>query len=241
MNRIAVFDIDGTLFRWQLYHELVFELKTRGHFSDSEARDLDMALVSWQGRHLSWRAYEAKIIDAIEQNITQIAPTELEAAARIVVERSGHKIYNYTGKLLRSLKEQGYHIVAVSASQQEIAEQFSARYDFDDCIAAVWERDGDNYTGRKSREIHGRKDSVVREYIAEHPEFTLDGCVAVGDSDGDISLLEMVDTPIAFNPSEELLKAARTHGWQIVIERKNIAYTLGPHDGSYLLETTDSF
>lgn len=241
MKRIAVFDIDGTLFRWQLYHELVFELKGLGHFSDSEALGLDTALTSWQGRRISWRDYETKVIHAIEDNIVRITPEVLEAAARSVVERSGHKIYNYTAKLLRELQTQGYFTIAISASQQEIAEQFAARYDFDDCIAAVWEREKGSYTGRKSRVIYGRKDEIIREYVTEHPEFTLDGCVAVGDSDGDISLLQMVDTPIAFNPSEELLAAATANKWQVVIERKNIAYTLGPHDGSYLLETTDSF
>ena len=241
MKKVAVFDIDGTLFRWQLYHELVFELKSLGHFSTDETQGLDDAFVLWQGRRISWHDYEAKVIHAIEANIVRIAPEALESAARSVVERSGHKIYNYTAKLLHSLQADGYFTIAISASQQEIAEQFAARYGFDECIAALWERQDGRYTGRKAREIFGRKDAIVREYIAEHPELTLEDCVAVGDSDGDISLLQLASTAIAFNPSAELLDQAVEHGWQVVIERKNIAYTLGPHDGSYILETTDRF
>lgn len=241
MRQIAVFDIDGTLFRWQLYHELVFELKELGHFSENEALGLDTALTSWQARRISWRDYESKVIRAIEDNIANITPETLESAARAVVERSGHKIYNYTAKLLRQLQSEGYYTIAISASQQEIAEQFAQRYDFDDCIAAVWERHNGSYTGQKSRDIFGRKNEIIRDYAQEHPDLTLDGLVAIGDSDGDVSLLQMAARPIAFNPSEELLDTAMTNGWSVVIERKNIAYSLEPHDGSYVLEATDRF
>lgn len=241
MKRLALFDIDGTLFRWQLYHELVFELKGSGHFSDSESSALDDALISWQAKHISWRDYELLVIHTIEHRIREIVPSELEQAARAVVERSGHKIYGYTASLLRQLRQDGYHTVAISASQQEIAEQFASRYEFDDCIAVVYERDNGVYTGRKSRIIHGRKDEIVREYLAEHPDLTLEDSIAIGDSDGDISMLELVEKPIAFNPSEVLLDTAMEHGWSIVIERKNIAYTLEPDNGHVLLAKTDRF
>jgi FMN phosphatase YigB (HAD superfamily) len=32
-KKLAIFDIDGTLFRWQLYHELIYRLKDQGYFS----------------------------------------------------------------------------------------------------------------------------------------------------------------------------------------------------------------
>ena len=240
MKKIAVFDIDGTLFRWQLYHELVFELKKLGYFT-GEALDLDAALTSWQGRQISWSEYETKVVHAIEHNIATIAPDVLETAAKNVVEASGHKIYNYTAKLLRSLQAEGYFTIAISGSQHEIAEQFATRYGFDECIGSLWERRDGTYTGHLSREVVGRKDQIIRDYVADHPELSLDGMVAVGDSHGDISLLKMAEQAIAFNPSQELLDEAMNRGWRIVVERKNIAYILESHDGSYLLETPVRF
>lgn len=240
-KKLAVFDIDGTLFRWQLYHELVFELKDQGFFTDNEALSLDSALTNWQGKKVSWREYEMLVIHTIHAHLDHINPAELEAAAKIVVDRSGHKIYNYTAKLLRTLHDDGYHTLALSASQQEIAEQFAARYEFDDCIAAVYERSDGKYTGTQSRIVHGRKDEVIREYLANHSDLTLEGSIAVGDSDGDITMLQMVDQPIAFNPSEELLQLALASKWRVVIERKNIAYTLEDNNGSVVLAKTDAF
>lgn len=241
MKKLGLFDIDGTLFRWQLYHELVFELKTRGYFSVSEAKALDDALISWQAKHTSWKDYELLVIHTIERHIQEISPWELERAARDVVDHSGHKIYGFTAKLLELLRDAGYHTVAISASQQEIAEQFAAKYGFDDCIAATYERQNGSYTGNKTRVIHGRKDEIVRQYLADNPEITLDESVAIGDSDGDIGMLELVEQPIAFNPSEDLLETAMDRGWKIVIERKNIAYTLESKDGHVVLAKTDRY
>lgn len=241
MKKLAVFDIDGTLFRWQLYHELVFELKARHHFSQAEAAALDDALISWQAKHISWRDYERLVIQTIEDNITAIEPRSLEQAAKAVVERSGHKIYGYTAKLLKELQAADYRTVALSGSQQEIAEQFAARYGFDVCIASQYQRVDGRYTGEKSRYVPGHKDTIIGEYLAAHPEVGLVDSIAIGDSDGDIGMLQMVEQPIAFNPSEELLAVATDQNWKIVIERKNVAYTLENRDESIVLAQTDCF
>ncbi len=241
MQKLAIFDIDGTLFRWQLFHELVFELKSLGRFSQSEAAELDSALTSWQAKHISWRDYEHLVIHTIDNNLTAIKPSELEDAARSVVERSGHKVYSYTAQLLKRLQGEGYYTLALSSSQYEIAAQFADRYGFDACIGQTYERDGDRYTGTKQLIVHGRKDIIIKEFLAAHPELTLDDSVAIGDSGGDTAMLELVARPIAFNPAEELLETALERHWKIVLERKNIAYTLEDHDGHVVLAKTDRF
>lgn len=189
----------------------------------------------------SWFEYEMKVIAAFEKYLSQIEPDTLQELAQTVVNQSGHKIYNYTLTLLKKLQAQGYYTLALSASQQVIAEAFARKYDFDDCIGADYATDGASFTGEKSRIVHDRKGKIIREYTSSHPELSLDGSVAVGDSGGDIGMLELVENPIAFNPSEELLKVAIEKGWKIVIERKNIAYTMESNDGSTILAQTDRF
>jgi phosphoserine phosphatase len=50
--------------------------------------------------------------------------------------------------------------------------------------------------------------------------------VAVGDTEGDIEILKLVGRPIAFNPSGALAYYAQRHGWEIVVERKDVAYLI---------------
>lgn len=241
-RKIAFFDLDGTFFRWQLYHEIVFEFKKQGLFDTTTANQLDQALLEWQARRLKWHDYEMKVVHSFEPIISRISPAEFETVAESIIERSGHKVYNYTRELRQSLSDQGYYTLAISGSQQEIAEIFAAGYNFDQTIGALYSRHKDKFTGEVERRVPGRKHEIVEEFMASHPELSLEGSYAVGDSSGDISLLEMVDHPVAFNPDTALLAVAKEKGWPIVIERKNIAYQLKKgSDGSFLLAETRQF
>ena len=242
MKPLALFDLDGTFFRWQLYHELVFELKNEGVFGAETADRLDTALIEWQAKRRTWRDYEHEVIHALEPRIKDLSVELLERTARRVVSRSGHKVYNYTKQLQASLKAKGYYTLAISGSQQEIAEIFAEQYGFDDCLGALYERTGDHFSGEIVRYVPGRKHEIIQDYITQHPELTLDGSVAVGDSEGDTSMLELVERPIAFNPSSGLLETAKERGWDIVIERKNIAYLIRKDaHGTFILEETDIY
>jgi phosphoserine phosphatase len=54
----------------------------------------------------------------------------------------------------------------------------------------------------------------------------LEGSVGVGDTEGDISLLEAVELPICFNPNMKLFERAKLKDWKVVIERKDVIYEL---------------
>ena len=241
-QRIAFFDLDGTLFRWQLFHELVFELKNSGLFDNETANALDEALIKWQGKESDWATYENLLMEGLKKHIPGMSVEVFEAAARLVVDRSGHKIYNYTRRLADSLKAEGYFLLAVTGSYQEIAEPFALRYGFDDCIGALLARENGTFTtGHSSRIVYGQKAERIQEFM-EKGDFTLDGSVAIGDSGGDLGMLELAERPIAFNPSEDLLEVALKNGWEIVIERKSIAYQLQKDsDGHVVLAKTDHY
>ncbi|QQR51317.1 HAD family phosphatase [Candidatus Saccharibacteria bacterium] len=236
---LAIVDIDGTLFRWQLYHELVFKLKEQGYFGEEIAKQLDKSFNQWVSRKASFASYEQFVVDTLVGNLTSIPSHAFDEAAHQVVAESGHKIYVYTHKLIKKLRKDGYYILALSGSQQEVVAPFAARYGFDDCIGSVYERSGDSFTGKIERYVPGSKRTIISDYVKEH-DLTLTESVAVGDSDSDIGMLELVTYPIAFNPTVELLHTARQRGWKVVIERKNIAYTLtGAAGDPYVLATAD--
>lgn len=241
MKPLAIFDLDGTLFRWQLYHELVFALKERGFFTDSVADQLESSLIDWQAKRSSWHDYEMAVVRALEPELARLDTKLFDEAVGSVIKSRGHKIYSYTKRLLDSCRRDGYFTLAISGSQQEVAEAFASQYGFDDCIGALYERSEKGFTGKVARRVPGRKHEIIHEYLKARSDLSLEGSLAIGDSDGDITMLEMVEQPIAFNPSRELLDIALDRGWQIVLERKNIAYTLKDNNGNTVLAKTDTY
>jgi HAD superfamily hydrolase (TIGR01490 family) len=240
-QKLAIFDLDGTLYRWQLFHELVFCLKDKGVFTEEASLLLDEAYAAWTNRHTSFGMYERQVVDTLIDSLPNLSPAAYDAAAQGVAERTGRKTYRYTLALIRDLKAKGYFLLAVSGSQQEIAEKFAKKFDFDDCIGSLYERVGDRFTGAITRFVPGHKHTYITQYADAHG-FDLTGSIAVGDSDGDISMLELVDYPIAFNPNDGLLKVAQEKGWKIVVERKNVAMTLTPGaNARYTLSHIDTY
>lgn len=75
--------------------------------------------------------------------------------------------------------------------------------------------------------------------VSKH-KCTYEGSVAVGDSQGDNKMLELVETPIAFNPEVKLFELAKDKGWKVVVERKNMIYELENRDGKYELVQTSA-
>jgi phosphoserine phosphatase len=148
-------------------------------------------------------------------------------------------VYRYPKELLQTLKKDGYFILAISGSRQEEVDIFAKHHGFDDWIGQKFERtpDGKRYTGTIQATFKD-KHLLLQNFIEKHNLTTKDS-FGMGDTGGDISLLEMVDNPIAFNPNHELLNHARDHGWKVVVERKSIAFSLVQKNGSYILESTN--
>lgn len=238
MKKFAVFDIDGTLFRWQLFHEIVFELVESGHLPAQVRQDIETRLSEWRGRkHAgSFRDYEMALVKAFLPHIPTIQVSALEKAADTVIKRCSTHVYMYTRSLISSLKQEGYTIIAISGSQDEIVQRFAKLWDFDLAIGQVFETKNGYYTGNipGGKLLVEQKDATLKKLVKEHA-LSWDGSIAVGDSLSDAAMLRLVEQPIAFNPNDLLFEVAKENGWKVVIERKNMIYELEAGSGTYLL------
>lgn len=231
----AVFDIDGTLFRWQLFHELIFELVKLGALPLEIEHEIAQPLAKWQIRthEDSFREYEKALITVFSRHLAGLSVEKFHTAIGRVMERSSDKVYRYTRGLLASLKKDGYMLFAVSGSFEEIVAPFSQKYGFDAWVGSRCEQKHGVFTGT-SRWAYDKKGALLQQLVAEHG-LDWEGSIGVGDTGGDIPMLQLVKQPIAFNPNQELFKHANDHGWRIVVERKNMIYQLEKQGNSYRL------
>jgi len=233
----AVFDIDGTLYRWQLFHELVQQLALDRAIPEETYRSVDANWHAWRAGKMPFEAYEQTVVDTLIEYLPRIPVPAFEQACDDIVVQSQHKTHFYTRQLLERLKNEGYVTIAITGSQQELIERFGQHYGLDITVGALYERKDNQFTGRVIRPTIGHKHAILQDIIDEHT-LRIEDSYAIGDSDGDIPILQMVAHPIAFNPSATLLNHAQTAGWPVVVERKNIAYCLEKHDHALVLAET---
>lgn len=237
--KYAVFDIDGTIIRWQLYHAIVDELGRQGHVSAEDHQKIIVARHTWKNRlhSSSFSDYETVLVNVYHQALINLSVTDYMHAVETVFETYKDQVYTYTRDLIRKLKAENYMLFAISGSQQEIIERLGSYYGFDAVYGSVYEQVGGKFTGKRTT-TYGRKGHVLKEITSLY-SLTSIGSVAVGDSEADIPMLSMVEQPIAFNPSKGLFNVATTRQWKIIVERKNMVYELEPQSGKYFLAETN--
>lgn len=231
----AVFDIDGTVIRWQLFHAIVDALAREGHISQADYQAIRQARMTWKRRthEESFKEYEQRLVDVYSEAVARLQVNDYKQAITGVFEEYKDQVYTYTRNLIRDLKARGYLLFALSGSQQEIVGMLAAYYGFDDWIGSRFEQVDGHFTGRVDAAL-GRKPELLKSLVAKH-RAAFAGSVGVGDSEGDIDMLGLVENPIAFNPSKKLFAHAKTQGWKVILERKNMVYELEPHNGTYHL------
>lgn len=235
MKKFAVFDIDGTLVRWQLYHALVDKLAKHNALGSDAHEQIHQARMRWKNREYGYdfQAYEQELIKQFESAVTKLDPQLFDKYVQQVINEYKDQIYNYTKTLIGRLKDRDYILLAISGSHEELVARIADHYGFDDYIGTRYSKNKDGFTGEVTVASHNKAEKL--NLLVEKHHLTYKESYAVGDSRSDAVMLELVENPIAFNPDQNLYKIAQEKNWPIVVERKNVIYKLDYRDGSYIL------
>jgi HAD superfamily hydrolase (TIGR01490 family) len=228
MQKLAFFDIDGTVFRSSLLIELVKEFIARGLFPAAAESEYRASYDEWWKRQGSYEDYINALIQTYLKHIKGVHYSDLVTTGEAVVAKQKHRVYRYTRDLIQDLKADDYQIMAISQSPKTVLDDFCVNYGFTKVYGRIYELGPqDRFTGVVTDEHWiSNKANIVKRVLEQNPNFTLKDSVAVGDTEGDIPLLEQVENPICFNPNQALFDHAQRMKWTVVVERKDVIYHL---------------
>jgi HAD superfamily hydrolase (TIGR01490 family) len=224
-KKLAIFDIDGTIFRKNLHFELLNELVYSGIFRKTIRTELVKAYGHWLDNEGTYDQYRNKLVKLYEKNIKGCCQDDIVKAARKVADFNSKRIYIYARDILKRIREDHF-LMAISGSPVEIVKDYTELFGFDAYFGSVYEVDKHGiYTGKAIFEPTINKGDVVKQFIAEN-NLTLENSFGIGDTESDAKFLELVEHPVAFNPNLNLLKIARSKKWKIAVEKKDVIYEL---------------
>lgn len=227
-NKIAIFDIDGTIFRKNLHYELIGELAWMKVFPKDVLQKLREVYTNWIEHAGTYEDYRQSLVNLYSEHIKGCSEEDVLKAARAVVPFHERRTYIFAEDLIRHFRKEGYHLIAISGSPIEIVKEYNESYlKFDQVFGSVYEKDAQGlHTGGAEFEPSKNKGEIVKQYVFDH-ELTLKDSYGIGDTESDISFLKLVDHPIAFNPNQNLKLAAEKAHWRIVVEKKDVIYEIG--------------
>lgn len=224
-KRVAIFDIDGTIFRSSLLIELVDALIEERIFPANARRVYARAYANWLDRRDSYDKYIMGVIAAFDRHVKGVREKDFLRVARSVVAFHKNRVYRYTRDLVRDLKRRGYFLLAISHSPKYIVHEFARQIGFTKVYGRMLTVGGNGkFTGGiLHADVIGDKEKILMRAI-EKENLTLAGSIGVGDTESDIAFLKRVHRPICFNPNSILYREAKKRGWEIVVERKDVIY-----------------
>lgn len=228
-NKVAIFDIDGTIFRKNLHFELISELVWMKIFPFEARSTLTEIYTNWLEHEGTYEDYRKALVELYSKHIRGCKREDVLKASKILVPFHAKRTYIFAEKLIKKLRGEGYHLMIISGSPIEVVEEYNRQYlKFDSAFGSIYTVDeNDCYTGAAEFEPSKNKGHVVEQYMYEH-KLTFGGSYGVGDTESDISFLKLVENPIAFNPNRNLKAVAEKENWKIVIEKKDVVYEVAP-------------
>jgi HAD superfamily hydrolase (TIGR01490 family) len=229
MKKVAVFDIDGTIFRSSLLIELTDALVQEGIFPASVIKSYSRAAKNWLERKGLFEDYIDAVVEAFLKNIKGVKYEEFAKVAKKVAAFHKDRVYVYTRELIKKLKKKNYYLLAISHSPHTVVKEFCQGLGFNKVYGHIFELDKKGKFTGNVLHLDLKKDrtldkAFILKRALEKEGLTLRGSIGVGDTESDIGFLKMVEKPICFNPNTKLFQCAKKKGWQIVIERKDMIY-----------------
>jgi len=227
-TKLALFDIDGTIFRSSLLIQINNALIKEGIFPQQAAREIEPDHQAWFHRQGTYEAYISK---AVLVHIRYIKGAKKQVVSRIakkIITAQKNRTYIYTRDLMRKLKKEHYHLIALSGSPFYIASAFAKAMKFNDVFGSTFEVINGIFTGKLTTVLEQEKKVDQLKLFLDKKNIIPDfkHSIAVGDTEGDIPMLSLVGNPVAFNPNRKLMLYARSKKWKIIVERKDVIYTL---------------
>jgi|SRR5665213_79048 len=226
-RKVAIFDVDGTIFRSSLLIQVVNALIASEAFPEETRDTYEQEYAKWLDREGDYESYIDAVVKAFREHLKGVHYSALVDAADKVVEEQWKRTYRYTRDLIKQLKEKDYFLLAVSHSPKTVLDKFCPRIGFDKAYGIFYEiGPQDLFTGNVVDEhLIYNKANIVKRAV-EKDGLSLDGSIGVGDTESDVPFLEMVAKPICFNPNAKLYRHAKRLGWEVIVERKDVIYSI---------------
>ncbi|OGK20308.1 hypothetical protein A3C23_02765 [Candidatus Roizmanbacteria bacterium RIFCSPHIGHO2_02_FULL_37_13b] len=227
-HNIALFDIDGTIFRSSLTVELVNSFFRAGLFPKTAKKDMENDYLAWINRKGDYDTFSKKLIEILLAYLPGLNKDRVDIIVEQVIKWQQDRVYRYPRDLIKKLRRKKYYLIAISGSPSYIVKKFAINMGFHVAYGLHYEVINGEFTGRILNMNPVSHKELVLNHIIEKYELKPDwaNSVAVGDTDIDIPLLEQVGNPIAFNPNQQLADYAKKKHWKIVIERKDVIYEI---------------
>ena len=227
VNKVAFFDIDGTIYRDSLMVEhfrtlLDFDLMVSEKHATQAYKD-------WYKRQGDYEDYLDAVSKVYVEELKNLTKTDVEFTGRYVIKKKSDRVYKFTRSMLQKHKKEGHLIIFISGSPDFLVEAMGKKHHAFLAIGSKYIMKNNYFTGEVIPMWDAESKNKTIDRLVEEYNIDLDKSYAYGDTNGDYNMLHRVGNPVAMNPSKELFTKIKANEElakkaTILIERKDVIY-----------------
>jgi HAD superfamily phosphoserine phosphatase-like hydrolase len=207
------FDVDGTLYDGYLVTDFNTFMAIEG-YTDTDVIDKEKQLLAdYKTGAIDYREAARRVLQ-LHADILKGRTIEEVQQVQVAFAQKHSKLFPWVVPLIDKLKRREVDIHLISASSTIALEVIAATLGVKSYHGTELEVAGDRYTSKLSNILnYEAKHMCIQTLLGRHPN---DMHIGVGDSLGDVDMLQAMDISIVYNPqADELEQIAREHGWLI--------------------------
>ncbi len=220
MKKVAFFDLDKTIYNAHSFFQLVEHEIEQGRVKQKTWEKIQKILSDHESGGLSYSMATNMLLKNFALDLEGQKYTNLLEDVKEFFMKNLQNFYPYFKEILPKLKKT-HDIYIITANAQFVAEAIVDQFGLVGFVSSEFEVEKGLFTGKVLKSLANGKSMVLGILT----KFGKSDSIAVGDSENDIGMLELVEFPICINPSEELKNHANKHNW-IVIDPNQATKTL---------------
>ena len=222
-KKIILFDIDKTVYDGYTIFPLAQSQFDAGLIDASVVKRLNQDMIDYKNGNFTYEAFVAILLDHWAEGLRGKKYQEVLAHATHFFATQSEHFYPYVADVLELLKKT-HEAYFVSGEPQFIAEAVGKIYGTRGWLSSTFELDKNGLlTGKVTTHLATKSDKkhALAGLIRSN---SFEDSYGFGDSDADIEMLSLVQTPICINPNPGLLSHATEHKWHVATPENAVTF-----------------
>lgn len=211
MKKLALFDIDGVVYRGHSIFDIIQDQEKKGLITKGTWSKILLEIEKYKSGKKDYKQAANGMLDAYAISLKDKKYKDVVDHNTNYFTENKDKFFPYFQKLIPQLSET-YEIYFVTTNFQFTAEAIGKIFNIRNYISSIAEVKDGLFTGKVGLSLGGNK-GIVADLIKKYGK---SGSIAVGDSENDADMLDLVEFPIVISPNEKLQAIAKEKGWEVV-------------------------
>lgn len=211
MKKLALFDIDGVIYKGHSIFDLIQDQEKMG-FIQKGLWDIILGLIGrYKSRELNYKEAADQMLLNYSKRLEGKKYNDILNYSFDFIERNKNKIFPYFTNLVSRLQIT-HDLYFITTNFDFMAEAFTKTFGLNGFLSSKIKKENDVIKEGVELSLGGNK-GIVINLINKYGD---GGSIAVGDSENDSDMLDLVKFPIVMEPDERLVKIAKNKNWQVV-------------------------